>query len=256
MLINVGQCLRRMLVNQLRMKRIDGMADQIPHLSFPVPQPRSDDLNATQRTPLVLLLDTSASMAGEPIKELNRGLNQLRLDLQADPQARRGVEIAVVTFGGSVTVVNDFFPAAHFATTDLIAAGNTPLGGAVLKGLDLLQARKRQLRESATSYTRPWMFLITDGAPTDEWRAAAAKLQEEEERKGVLFYAVGVADADMALLKKLSPSSTPLMLQGIEFQKLFRWLSDSMSRVSRSRPGQELTLAPATGPTGWGTIST
>ncbi len=231
------------------------MADQIPHLAFPAPQPRSDDLNATQRTPLVLLLDTSSSMAGEPIKELNRGLALLRQELQADPQARRAVEIAVVTFGGAVTVVNDFFPAAHFATSDLVATGNTPLGGAVLKGLELVQARKRQLRESATSYTRPWMFLITDGAPTDDWRAAAAKLQEEESRKGVLFYAVGVADADMGLLKKLSPSSTPLMLQGIEFQKLFRWLSDSMSRVSRSRPGHELTLAPATGPTGWGTIS-
>ena len=232
------------------------MAEQIPHLSFPVPAPRADDLNATQRTPLVLLLDTSESMAGLAIKELNEGLRQLRQDLQADPQARRGVEIAVVTFGGEVTVVNDFFPAANFEVTELKAGGNTPLGGAISKGLELLQARKRQLKDSATSYTRPWMFLITDGSPTDDWRGAAAKLREEEERKGVLFYSVGVADADFGTLRLISTAATPLKLQGIEFRKLFRWLSDSMSRVSRSRPGQELTLSPATGPTGWGTITT
>ena len=55
--------------------------------------------NPSQRCPCLLLLDVSASMAGQPIQELNSGLILLKDELSADPLASRRVQIGLVTFG-------------------------------------------------------------------------------------------------------------------------------------------------------------
>jgi hypothetical protein len=55
--------------------------------------------NPEPRCPVILLLDTSGSMQGAPIAELNEGLATLQQELQRDELAAKRVELAVVTFG-------------------------------------------------------------------------------------------------------------------------------------------------------------
>src|SRR5215216_272873 len=62
--------------------------------------------NPERRCPVVLVLDTSASMQGEAIRQLNAGLQQLASDLQRDPLASLRVELAIVSFGGTVSTVD------------------------------------------------------------------------------------------------------------------------------------------------------
>ena len=45
--------------------------------------------NPEPRCPCVLLLDASGSMAGQPIKQLNAGLNQFQQELGSDPLAAK-----------------------------------------------------------------------------------------------------------------------------------------------------------------------
>ena len=52
--------------------------------------------NPEPRCPCMLLLDTSASMEGEPIAALNKGLQTFRSELFEDSLAMKRVEIAVV----------------------------------------------------------------------------------------------------------------------------------------------------------------
>ncbi len=71
---------------------------------------------------------------------------------------------------------------------------------------------------------------------------AAQAIQQEEAKKGVAFFAVGVEGADMNMLATLSKERQPLKLKGLTFRELFLWLSASMQRVSSSKVGDKVDL--------------
>jgi uncharacterized protein YegL len=199
-------------------------------------------LNPDPRCPCVLLLDTSSSMNGEPVTALNQGLQSFQVDIRQDALAQRRVEIAIVSFGnGGVKTLQDFVTANQFEAPTLSAAGNTPMGEAINRALDMLRERKGQYKENAIPYYRPWLFMITDGAPTDAWQDAAQRIRDEEGAKQLAFFAVGVGQADLATLAKIAVRK-PIMLQGLKFNELFLWLSRSQKRVSASKVGEQTPL--------------
>src|SRR6185503_12445708 len=192
----------------------------------------------------------SGSMSGKPIAQLNAGLKQFQKELAGDALAAKRVEIAIITFG-PVKVLQDFVSAEAFQASQLVVEGGTPMGEAILEALELVRLRKQQYQANGVAYYRPWVFLVTDGAPTDDWRPAAKAVKEAEKSKAVAFFPVGVEGADMEVLRQLSVRE-PLKLKGLMFRELFQWLSNSLSGVSRSQVGERLQLpAPDAGPVGW-----
>jgi uncharacterized protein YegL len=225
--------------------------------------------NPEPRCPVVLLLDTSGSMRGDPIEQLNTALQQFDRELKADALAALRVEIALIEFGGAARALGvhgedagqdlRFDPARAFVTADLFtpptlqAKGGTPMGEAVRRGLELVHKRKEIYKQNDLDYFRPWMFLITDGKPTDSWETAAEQVRLEESRKGLLFFGIGVESADLKILAKFTPENRPpLKLKGLAFGELFQWLSASLAAVAQSKPGEQVPLPP---PTGWSEIA-
>ena len=208
--------------------------------------------NPEPRCPCVLLLDNSWSMNGQPIDELNRGLTAFKEELLADSLAAKRVEIAILSFG-PVQVVNTFQTAEHFTPPQLTAQKDTPMGMAILQGLELLNQRKALYREHGIPFFRPWVFLITDGTPTDDWKSAASEVRKGEESRAFAFFAVGVEGANVEVLRQISMRQ-PLQLRGLRFRELFQWLSNSMRSVSRSVPGTEVPLINPTNPDGWASV--
>jgi uncharacterized protein YegL len=209
--------------------------------------------NPENRCPVILLVDTSRSMTGAPLQELQRGLEVFKAEIEKDAQASLSVEVAIIAFGRSVSLVQDFTTIDDFTPPPLQADGLTPMGEAIENALDLLDRRKATYRANGVQYYRPWIFLITDGAPTDQWQQAAERLHQAEHDNKLLFFTVGVEGADFETLKQIAPPQRPpVLLNGLDFSSLFVWLSSSMRRVSHNKVGDVIALPPV----GWGQIST
>jgi uncharacterized protein YegL len=234
-----------------------GMLDQAEFAENPEP-----------RCPVVLLLDTSASMQGEPIAEVQNGLAVLEQNLKGDRLAALRVELAVVTFGGQVRAIEvrngenttipldasrAFVTADQFQAPVLTTGGDTPLGDAVRRSLVLLRDRKEIYKRSGVDYFRPWLFVLSDGQPTDpDWELAAEEARAEEDRRGVLVFPIAVQSASLETLARFS-NRTPQKLRSItHFGELFSWVSKSLSAIAQSRPGDQVPLPPV----GWAQIDT
>lgn len=174
-------------------------------------------------------------------------------DVYRDEIASLRVEVALITFG-PVKLAQDFVTIDNFAPPRLEADDVTPMGEAIEYALDLLEKRKETYKNNGIQYYRPWVFLITDGAPTDSWQNAAYRVREAEAQRRLLFFAVAVQGADISKLRQIAPPERPpVLLNGLDFRSMFQWLSTSMKRVSSSQVGGTMISLPSVS---WGQITT
>jgi uncharacterized protein YegL len=218
--------------------------------------------NPSPRLPVCLCLDTSGSMRkdhlSDPIGELNAGLKVFYETINRNIKTKLSAEICVVTFGGSAQKIEDFATADEQPDApELEADGLTPMGEGINLALDLLEERKSAYKDAGIDYFQPWLILITDGAPEGgspvELERAVERTTQMVNGKKLTVFPIGVSGADMDVLKRFSPSRTPLRLQGLKFEEFFEWLGKSVERTSVSIPGEKVDL-DIEGIKGWGEI--
>lgn len=205
--------------------------------------------NNAQRLPLVLCLDTSSSMGGVPIATLNEALGQWARELHDDVSLSASVEVAVITFGGTGVAAwrgphaippgqpgTPFVPAHQFQAPQLVASGVTLLTEAVELAMQIVAARKQELRQAGLQYYRPQICLMTDGLPTDTqgqltdtWQRLVPVLASEQEKRHFRLYAIGVGGITpqgLDVLRALAPAFHA-QLQGFPFRELLAMMSAS-----------------------------
>jgi len=189
----------------------------------------------------VFLLDVSGSMnTNGAIDKLNKGIASFGEHMQSDSKTADVVDVAVVTFGAKVEIAHNFRPVSEMDVPTLTAHGATPLGEALKKALELIDERKNVYKRSGTPYYRPWVFCITDGAPTDDYSHAASKLKEEENNKRLLGYCVYVGNGNAPPdVKQIFNNGRIFKLDGLDFSGLFEFVSNSLTAVSQSNPNSE-----------------
>ncbi len=206
-----------------------------------------DVANPAPRCPVLLLLDTSGSMSGAPIDELNRALKQFIQETADDEAASRSVELEVVTFDDQANVAMPFCGIRDVDRNPepLVTGGMTSMGAAMKLGLQHLKARRKLYKSSGISSYKPWVVLMTDGEPNDDhWEQPAGELRQLGERGKIQYIGVEIGDsANHELMQGIMPAQFgPVKLKGLRFKDFFRWLTDSLNSVSGSAVSDEKNL--------------
>ena len=196
-----------------------------------------------QHVPVVLLVDTSGSMSGEPIRELNQGLVEFYNALQGDSMALGRADVSVISFDTTVNVRMGFRPAEQYEAPTLKPGALTSMNQGIIKALDEIEDRKRLYKQQGVKYYRPWLFVLTDGLPTDdEFEAEAVqRMRTAIENKKVTYMPMGIGpNADLDQLKKYYPANAPakttLHATATDFRSAFQWLSASIAEITHSDP--------------------
>lgn len=202
-----------------------------------------DTNNPAPRCPVVLLLDTSGSMWGNAINELNAGLKQFIQETANDEAASMSVELEVITFDSYANVVMPFTPISDVEQnpSPLVANGMTAMGAGLALAYNDLQERRRLYRDNGISSYKPWVILMTDGGPNDEWQESARKMRELGEKGKIQYIGLEIGDSvDHSTMLSILPANPgPVKLKGLRFKQFFKWLTDSLSSVSASTVSEE-----------------
>ena len=197
-----------------------------------------DVTNPAPRCPVILLLDVSGSMADAPIQELREGLKQFLQETSDDETASMSVELEIITFGGAAKIVAPFAPISTICDNPptLNANGSTPLGAALALADKELKERRRLYKTKGISSYKPWVILMTDGYPNDNWTEPAQSMRTLGEQRKLQFIGIGIGpEADFEALRGIVPAHPgPVKLKGLCFREFFSWLTDSLKSVSAS----------------------
>lgn len=210
--------------------------------------------NYEQKTICCLVVDVSASMSnltsgGMPIDQLNKGIKQFHDEIHEDHATANRLEIAIVEFSDTIEIVQQPALVDQFSPPVLKTKGTTKLVDGVRTAIRLVQSRKQYYKNTGQPYNRPWIVLITDGAPDNDQdiKGLAAEIEIGMATKDFFFLPIGVTGADMAMLNSISGSDSnhkvsPLALESAKFSEFFKWLSQSMAIASNDEKESNLPI--------------
>ena len=201
-----------------------------------------------RHVPCVCLLDTSISMDGAPIRELNQGMIEMGNALLHDELARGRAELCIFTFDKDVKRIVDWTSAESYSAPSVTAKGCTSMNQAINEGLNAIAERTEFYRDAGVQYYKPWLFLLTDGCPTDPelTDSTRARLRGEIEA-GLNFYPMAIGEnADQEFLRAYYPENwkNKWVLHADEkhFKEAFVWISQSIGKVVKAKPGQRVGM--------------
>lgn len=206
--------------------------------------------------PIFILADTSGSMRGEKINELNLALREMLTALNEADDIRGKFQLSVIAFGGEVRLVQPLQDIAGLSLSELTAAGNTPMGQAFETVQEMIEDREIV---TSRAYT-PTIVLISDGIPTDcseemyrrknyfDWEPLKS-LHSGERSAKCQRLALGIGDdADTEMLKAFIDNPEVPVIKTKDasgIAKFFRWVTMStVARMHSVNPNETAVVAP------------
>lgn len=182
---------------------------------------------------------------GQKIGSVNDAIRETVPDLKDlstnNPDA--AIKIAAMQFD---TNVNWLYPqpidSENFQWNDLQANGLTSFGAA-LKELNHKLSKSQFLQEAAGSFA-PVIILLSDGAPTDEYKSALEEIKKNNWFKHAIKIAIAIGnDADKNVLAEFTGNSEAVLeVHNRAMLKAFiRFVSVTSSQVNSKSSGVEDT---------------
>jgi uncharacterized protein YegL len=185
-----------------------------------------------RKLPVYLLLDTSGSMHGEPIEAVRNGMQTLLSSLRQDPHALESAYLSVITFAETAAQVVPLTELAQFQLPALTASGTTSMGGALILLAERVQAEVAKTTADQKGDWKPIVFLMTDGAATDDLTAGIAAIKAA--KIGALIACAAGPAANTTELQRITDSVVRLdTTDSNTIRAFFKWVSASIATTSQ-----------------------
>ena len=201
-----------------------------------------------RRLPVYVLADCSGSMTGAPIESVKSGIRELHNELMGDPQSIECAFLSVITFDSEAKQLVPLTELGSFSPPDLEASGTTSLGAALTLLKERIENEVNKTTEEQKGDWKPLVFLLTDGAATDDWEAAADTIKQTVSCTIICVACGEGAEADQ--LKRVS--DTVLVMKDMSpdaFAAFFKWVSSSIkthsAKAATMKEDEVLELPPA-----------
>lgn len=186
-----------------------------------------------RRLPIYFLIDVSESMIGEPLQNVQAGMEMIIKELRTDPYALETVCISIIAFAGRAKKLSNMEELYNFYPPKLPIGGGTSLGSAMTFLMGDIDASVRKTTLEAKGDWKPIVFLFTDGAPTDAVDSVFDKWNEKY-RKSSNMVAISIGDnMDTHVLKRISDTVLKLkQTDEVSFREFFKWVTASIKTTS------------------------
>lgn len=144
---------------------------------------------------LFFVVDTSGSMYGSKIGEVNDAIREATYQIDAISAANADAQIKIATLEfstGARWMESAPVPAEGFRWKDLNAGGMTDLGEACVKLNEKLS--RAEFMSDITGSFAPAIFLLSDGEPTDDYKRGIEKLKENKWFNKAIKVAMAIGD--------------------------------------------------------------
>jgi len=193
--------------------------------------------------PVLILADTSGSMsANGKISTLNEAIQDMVSTFKQESARQAEIQVGLITFGGDAAEMH--LPLAKSTEIEsmkpLEASGRTPMGHAFELATNVLEDK-----ELITSRDyRPVLILLSDGIPTDDWKAGLEHLKSSERGQKASRFARAIgAEANIDVLEAFNNDLEAHVFKSNEVRdihRFFRAVTMSVTSRSQSRTPNEL----------------
>lgn len=171
--------------------------------------------------PIYFVADCSASMSGEPIAQVNKGLTSLLDALHSESMAAAKVRFCIIGFNGQARCHLEPEDVRNLESMPTLAAdGSTSYAAAFRELQRRLPTDVSSLKSSGYSVNRPAVFFLSDGAPNpgEGWESVHAALTgpEFKQRPNILSFGIGQADTETIRRVASRPEYAFVAAQGVD----------------------------------------
>lgn len=193
----------------------------------------SNEPIARKSLTMFYLIDTSGSMDGEKIGQVNTVMEEVIPEIRDIGGSDSEIRMAVMTFDQDITWMYDEPKSVEEIVWSRLETGTITNMGMAFEELNSKLSRNGYMKSASLSFA-PVIFLLSDGWPSDDYNRALVKLRGNKWFKYAIKIAIAIGqDADRNVLAEFTGNTESVVEvnNGASLRKMIKFLTVTSSQI-------------------------